>query len=358
MPGKESSPLLSYVIVGSGYRSQYFARISRTYPDLFRAVYLCRSQEKARLMHTLTGLDAFLSADSLPFRPDFAVIAVDRSGIAAVAEEWLDRGIPVVVETPAGDTREELLRLWERHLQGDRIVCCEQYHRQPVLAAGLRVLHEGMIGTPLSMYLSLLHDYHAMSLIRRALLDGKPEPYVLHGTYCSSEIVETDSRNSAFWDGRTAAVMRSTIHISFQSGKEAIYDFCPVQYRSYIRSRHLTVRGSRGEWSDNQVLYLNKNNEPQRISLTADIPKQYRCLDTQALRDKRRTFTAELAPDTVQDEFAIASILFDMNDYLNGGPSPYPLEEALDDAYFTILSQQAQNNPWKAIFSERMPWQS
>ena len=39
--------MLSYAIVGSGYRSEYYARIARTYPELFRAMYLCRSTEKA-----------------------------------------------------------------------------------------------------------------------------------------------------------------------------------------------------------------------------------------------------------------------------------------------------------------------
>ena len=39
--------MLSYAIVGSGYRSVYYARIARTYPVLFRAMYLCRSEEKA-----------------------------------------------------------------------------------------------------------------------------------------------------------------------------------------------------------------------------------------------------------------------------------------------------------------------
>ena len=124
--------MLSFVIVGSGYRSQYYAKVARTFPDLFRAVYLCRSQEKASLIHTQTGLEAFWHADDIPFRPDFAVIAVDRANIAKVTEEWLDRGIPVVAETPVGDTPEELIRLWNRHLQGDRIFCCEQYHRQPL----------------------------------------------------------------------------------------------------------------------------------------------------------------------------------------------------------------------------------
>ena len=39
--------MLRYLIVGSGYRSEYFARVVRTYPELFRALYVCRSEEKA-----------------------------------------------------------------------------------------------------------------------------------------------------------------------------------------------------------------------------------------------------------------------------------------------------------------------
>ena len=66
------------------------------------------------------------------------------------------------------------------------------------------------------------------------------------------------------------------------------------------------------------------------------IPERYRCLDTQALRDRRRNWTAELAPDTVQDELAIASFLMDMGDYLRGGECPYPLWEAVEDARFWL----------------------
>jgi len=74
------------------------------------------------------------------------------------------------------------------------------------------------------------------------------------------------------------------------------------------------------------------------------------------LRDKRRNWSAELAPDTVQDEFAIASLLLDMGAYLNGGPSPYPVEDALEDAYFWLLVQEAAAHPWQETASRRMPW--
>ena len=65
-----------------------------------------------------------------------------------------------------------------------------------------------------------------------------------------------------------------------------------------------------------------------------------------------------LAPDTVQDEFAIASILLDMGDYLAEGPSPYPLGDALEDAYFWLLLEQAVKNPWQEISCGERPWET
>ena len=89
--------MLSYVIVGSGYRAEYFGRIAAAYPTLFRAKYLCRSEEKAAHLTRATGVDATTSPEEcLAFEPDFAVISVDRSHTADVAEEWVRRGVPVL----------------------------------------------------------------------------------------------------------------------------------------------------------------------------------------------------------------------------------------------------------------------
>ena len=351
------SGVLSYVIVGSGYRSEYFGWIARTYPDLFRAMYLCRSEEKAELIKAKTGCEATTGLDEcLAFQPDFIVIAVDRPHVADVAMDWLDRGFPVMTETPVGDTPDKLRELWRRGQTGAKIVCLEQYHRSPILSAGLEAIRQGLIGTPSSVYISLMHDYHAASMIRKALNIAPEMPYTLRGIRQTQTVTETDSRYGAILDGRTTQVQRDMVHVSFASGQEAIYDFCPVQYRSFIRSRHITVRGSRGEWSDTQVLYLDQENRPQRMNLLPLIPEKYRCLDTQALRDKRRNWTAELAPDTVQDEFAIASMLLDMESYLAGGPSPYSLQEAIEDAYFWLLLDEAVNHPWQEISSQSTPW--
>ena len=333
--------MLSYVIVGSGYRAEYFGRVAQTWPELFRALFLCRSEEKAAKLKRNTGVDAVLTAEAAEaFRPDFIVVAVDRGHVADVAEEWLARGWPVVTETPVGDAEDKLERLRRLGEGGAKIVCCEQYHRQPLLAAGLEAVRQGLIGAPQTAYISLVHDYHAASLIRRALLVGK-ESYTLRGSRRVSPAVETDSRYGAILDGRVTDEVRDQALVTFESGKTAIYDFAPLQYRSYIRARHFTVRGDRGEWSDTTLYGLDERNRPWRQALMPEIPEKYRCLDTQYLRDLRKAWRPELFLDTLQDEYAIATILLDMGEYLSGGPSPYPLWEAIEDARFWLRIQEA-----------------
>ncbi len=333
--------MLSYVIVGSGYRAEYFGRVAQTWPALFRALFLCRSEEKAAKMKRNTGQDAVLTAEEAErFNPDFVVVAVDRGHVADVAEQWVLRGYPVVTETPVGDTEPKLRRLQDLAEHGGRIVCCEQYHRQPILAAGLEAVRQGRIGVPHSAYISMMHDYHAASLIRRSLMTGKEE-YTLRGVRSVSPAVETDSRYGAVLDGRTTEEVRDLVLVTFESGKTAVYDFAPLQYRSYIRSRHITVRGDRGEWSDTVLYSLDQKNRPLRQVLMPEIPERYQCLDTQYLRDLRKTWRPELCPDTLQDEYAIATILLDMAEYLSGAPSPYPLWEAVEDARFWLRLQKA-----------------
>ena len=45
-----------------------------------------------------------------------------------------------------------------------------------------------------------------------------------------------------------------------------------------------------------------------------------------------------------------------MKDYIAGGKSPYPLKEALDDALFWLLIQEAVSNPWQEIKIPATSW--
>ncbi len=349
--------MLKYVIVGSGYRSEYYGRIAATYPELFRAMFLCRSEEKAGLLTTHTNIPATTDVKQvMGFSPDFVVVAVDREHVADVAEEWALKGFPVVTETPVGSSIRKLERLWDlKEKHGAKIVCCEQYYRHPVLSTGITAVNEGLLGEPSSCYISLVHDYHAACILRKVLkADG--EAYVLHGARKITPVVDTDSRYGAFYDGHHNQEVRDSIFISYGSGKTAIYDFAPTEYRSYIRSRHLNVRCERGEWNDRILYYLDKDNTPQKKLLMPEIPEQYRILDTQALRDARRTWQPELQLDTVWDEYAIAAMLLDVEDYLSGKESPYLLKDALDDALFWLLIQEAVKEPWKETEVPKVIW--
>ena len=304
-----------------------------------------------------TGIPSVLTVqECLDFKPDFVVVAVNKDSIASVAEEWINRGFPVALETPAGASEEELFRLYDLKTRKQaKITVMEQYHRYPSLMAGLAAINEGKIGVPYSAYISLAHDYHAASLLRR-MLQIKDEAFTITGSGFSHPVVGTDSRYGPLTDGQISQKVRDSLIFSFASGKSAIYDFCGVQYHSFIRCRHLTVRGSRGEWSDMQLTYVNQNNLPVREMIVPDIPDKYRLLDTPALISLRNSLPQVLTMDNCQDEFAMASMLLDMKEYLASGPEVYPLEEALEDAWWWLLMKEAAAHPGTVVYSRNMPW--
>ncbi|MCR5558518.1 MAG: Gfo/Idh/MocA family oxidoreductase, partial [Butyrivibrio sp.] len=103
---------------------------------------MCRSEEKTQLIRHNTGVEATTDLKTaISFAPDFVVVAVDRGHVAEVAEEWVLRGFPVITETPVGASFESLKRLWNLSIKKSaKIVCCEQYYRQPMLSKGLSLV--------------------------------------------------------------------------------------------------------------------------------------------------------------------------------------------------------------------------
>jgi hypothetical protein len=160
--------------------------------------------------------------------------------------------------------------------------------------------------------------------------------------------------------------------------KYAFYDFDSVQYHSFIRSRHLSVKGQTGELDDATLRYVDANHVPHEVklvteyenaagnkkmtggeSMLSDQPQGIRRIrfggaDGEVLYEN--PFLA-LGQKTVlsEDETAIATMLFQMKTYIGGGEEVYPLAEALEDAYIRILMEQAIVSGGK-VRSEHMPW--
>ena len=52
--------------------------------------------QKEFSIHTTTSIE-----ECVGYKPDFAVVAVNKTSICDVSIEWMDRGITVLSETPA-----------------------------------------------------------------------------------------------------------------------------------------------------------------------------------------------------------------------------------------------------------------
>lgn len=349
---------LSFIIVGSGWRAMFFARIAGQYPEQFRLKYmLCRSEEKAQRLQRESGVPATASAEVCEAaRPDFVVTAVTRSVLYETTKEWIERGYPVLSETPVCTSVDQLEELWRlKKEKGARVQVAEQYHRYPIIAAGLRAIHQGKIGDPYAAVLSVAHDYHGASLLRR-MLDIGPEPMKLRGKTIGFPVTETDSRQGPVTDGSVTERPRTAAMIEYASGKLAYYDFSGVQYHSFIRSRHLNVQGRDGEWNDTMLRYVDAGHRPQEERLTAFLDSSYQILHTEEMIRQSRQWSPFLTLDQAQDEYAIASMMLDMRAFLETGKEVYPLEEALEDAYTWLLLEEACAHPGAVIESKKMPW--
>lgn len=361
---------IRFAIVGSGWRSLFYWRVACAYPHLFHMTgMLCRTQEKADRMAREYGVPTVVSEQELEAgHPDFIVVAVNKASICAVSVHWLEKGFPVLCETPAAMTLEELRHLWRLRVeQGARLQVAEQYCLYPSFAAGIALVQRGYLKEPYSMDISAAHDYHAASLIRRYLGVGMEQAEIFGRKY-RYPVEETDSRYGAVTDGTVKERERTRLTFAFAGGKTAFYDFDGVQYHSYIRSRHLRVQGQCGELDDAVLRYVDGEHRVHEETMAAE-----RCgasggiarilLGDQVLYENpfRKLGEPVLAS---QDETAIGTLLLGMETYLRTGKEVYPLAEALQDAYFRILMDEvckrrdlgAAQGQEPAVRSAVQPW--
>ena len=123
----------------------------------------------------------------------------------------------------------------------------------------INLVESGIIGTPVSMTISAMHDYHAASIIRRMLQVGL-EDLTISGKKFMVPVTDTKTRYETLTDGQVVDKEEKHLIIEYESGKIAFYDFMSDQYRSEIRNRYLNIRGTRGEIINDKLYYLNEDN--------------------------------------------------------------------------------------------------
>lgn len=328
---------IRFAIVGSGWRSLFYVRIAKSYPELFDlAGMLCRTEEKALRLSREYSIRTFLDEQELfSLKPDFVVVAVNKASISQVSLHILEKGIPVLCETPAAMTEEDLDKLWDAHLKGGRLFVAEQYPFLPDMSALINELNSNLIGNRYSLYLSRAHEYHGFALMRALLGIGSDQGFSIRAVSQTFPVARTKDRYNTYEDGLLKESLRTAAYIAFDNGKSCLYDFEGEEYHSSIRDYSIRVSGDRGEFKDGKFTYLDENN---RV--------------TEKTHDENK---AEVNPDEAAIKALMEKIKVLLCEERASSEEKELLSSALQDAYSAILLRQATQSP-DVISSCRKRW--
>lgn len=336
-----------FMMVGCGWRAQYYLRAARELPEELEAcAILMRSVERAQEIAKETGI--FATADleeALATKPDFVLVCLPRTASADWLIELMKRGIPVLCETPPGKDIEELNRIWEAKVKyNGRVQVTEQYFLQPYNMAVQKIIDEGTLGEICNVNMSALHGYHAVSIFRKFLGKGY-ENCKIRGIRYQFPVTRTRDRAGWHDSGEILMPNRDRVDLVFEDGKTAFMDFEGEQYFSPIRRRSWNIQGTRGQVYDTDVCYLDEKQLPIREALRREDDGIYNndnwshiCITFQGRRIYENPFPGIRMND---DEIACTEVMVRMKKYVETGEDFYSLREGLQDAYLNFCMDQA-----------------
>ena len=315
--------MVTYGIIGAGWRADFYARIALLCPESFAACGIfIRNPQKRKEFSEKYNLPIFDNLDDLLKTDfDFMVSCVNKESINDAAQMLADKGIPVLTETPV--TRDDL---------SGKIQVAEQFHFMPRNQAYKAIIDSGVLGKVRQVQLSCCHDYHAASLIR-FFLDIKDEKPHKTEIRLNDELNRYNSRAGLITP--TAVTSGQKIAVLDFGEKSAVYDFNYEQYFSDIRASRTVIRGTNGEIVNDTVTYL-KDGLPHSFNLKRDCFGIGENLDGFSLRNITGNgdilYANPFAGARLSDEeIAIATCLVKMKEYVNSGEEFYSVKDAYTD---------------------------
>jgi predicted dehydrogenase len=353
---------IEFGIVGAGWRSEFYLRIARALPSRFRvSAVVVRNPERRKAFEQTWGVRACASTEELlQTAPSFVVTSVGWPANPPLLQELAAQGVSVLSETPPAPDLEGLRVVAALTRQGARIQVAEQYWAQPHHQACSALIERGLLGRPTHAQVSVAHGYHGISLIRRFLGIGFESPTISGKRFVAPIVAGA---------GRQGPPEREEVRDSEQDiifldwgDRLGVLDFTGDQYFGWIRNRRILIRGERGEIANDTVSYLKDFRTPMMAELRRDITGANGDLDGFYLKGiqaggewaYRNPFV--LAP-LADDEIAIATCLVKMDEYVRTGQEFYPLAEACQDHYLSLLCQQAVGEG-REIQAEPQEWAS
>ncbi len=354
---------ISYGLIGSGWRAEFYIRLAKAVPDRFdlKAV-LIRDPEKGKIFQEKHKVKVVNDLESLlAENPQFVVLSVRRGVTADYLLRLFEKAVPVLTETPPGESQEDLQMLWSAfETYKPRVQVAEQYYLQPLYAAWFAAIREGLIGEVTNINISALHGYHGVSIIRR-MLGLRDETCTLYGKRYHFSLTETYGREGMVFDGETFLCPRDRVTFEFDNGKIAFFDFSdPAQYHSFIRTRQLGIQGTRGEIDDLMIRYLTKDNIPvteqlHRIDLGVYGNQEWSHFGL--MLGERFLYRSPFANARLNDdEIAVGALLLGMADYLQTGKEVYSFADALQDMYLSLMMEEAMSAEYAPVRTEKNSW--
>ncbi|MDO4273869.1 MAG: Gfo/Idh/MocA family oxidoreductase [Eubacteriales bacterium] len=358
-----SKEKIRFGLIGSGWRAEFYIRIAKALPELFQlSAVLIRDREKGCIFAEKFQVRVVNSLEELnATQPEFVVLAIKRGMVSDYLITLFKKGIPVLSETPPAEDEESLRNLWKAWgLYQGKIQVAEQYFLQPLYASWYKTITDGRLGEVENINISSLHGYHGVGMIRK-FLDTGFENCKIYGKRYWFNVTETYGREGMAFDGEVVRCSRDRVTMEFDSGKVAFFDFSdPAQYHSFIRTRQLSVQGTRGEIDDLTIRYLTEENIP--------VTQELRRIDLGVYSNQEWSHYAIMLGEEFlyrtpfinarfnDDEIAVASCLVKMHEYVAEGKEFYGLADALQDMYLCLKMEEALNRPVSVVETVTQPW--
>jgi len=353
----------AFGLVGGGWRAQYFLQLAARLPEQLRvAGVVVRRPELAEAVAKRWQVPVYLTVSALVGHehPTFVLSGVPRSANPDVVATLVDRGVPVLSETPPAADLDQLRGLWDR-VGGDRLVqVAEQYPRYPGHAARRELVRRGLVGEPTSVQVSSTHDYHAMAIIR-SILDVSFAPCAVSASRFVAPLLDPLSREGWTDDTTPKKATTTLATIDFGGERMGLYDFTDNQWHNQLRSRRIVIRGSAGEIDGDHVVRLVG---PRNLVRSPLVRHQLGYdLDLDGYDTDRLTFEGQvvyqnafLGARLADEEIALTTLLTAMAVWCaDEGPPPYPLAQGCQDHLISLAVVESAT-AGRVITTDEEPW--
>lgn len=338
---------ISFAIVGSGWRAEYFLQIARGCPHLFDVRGIVSRQEtKRQELQLKWNVNTYRSIDDLMDQNeiDFLVLAVNKSVASSVIMEIYEKKIPLLAETPPATTMDELIKINEAIEPDAYIQVAEQFFLSPKHSSILSIIESGILGEINFSHISNGHGYHGISLIRKTLGIGF-ENALISGKAFLLPTIQGPGRDG-YPKLEKAIINNHTLATIDFGGKVGLYDFENNQHRSWIRSNRVLIRGERGEINNHGIKYLKDFRTPIEYKLQRINKGEAENLEGYYLKGiiggEQWLYENPFIPARYCDEeIAIATALIKMKEYISTGKSFYSLAEASQDVYLSLMIEMS-----------------